>query len=279
MRRTMRSHTRRMSEIRVNGVSLYYEEHGPGSRSCASTAPGARPPSGATRPSSWRRAAARSSTTGAGSPAASGPSRSSRTCTQHADDAAALIDALAAAPAIVIGRSHGGEIAVDLALRYPDRVRALALLEGGGIRAERGVRRGGRQSSRGAWSRGRDRRGHRRRDDVPRRARGCRLGGLPDPVKQIFVANGPAIVAEFRGGSLDVDAEQLAAIDRPTLLVAGEGLAAGVRGGDRRSWPGDARGAGRVGRGRSPDRPRAPRRARVRRRGSRSRTRWDAVAR
>jgi pimeloyl-ACP methyl ester carboxylesterase len=53
---------------------------------------------------------------------------------EHADDAAALIDALAAAPAIVIGRSYGGEIAVDLALRYPDRVRALALLEGGGCR-------------------------------------------------------------------------------------------------------------------------------------------------
>jgi pimeloyl-ACP methyl ester carboxylesterase len=51
----------------------------------------------------------------------------------HADDAAALIDGLAAAPAIVIGRSAGGEIAVDLALRHPDRVRALALLEGGGL--------------------------------------------------------------------------------------------------------------------------------------------------
>ena len=30
----------------------------------------------------------------------------------------------------MIGRSYGGAIAVDLALRYPDRVRALALLEG-----------------------------------------------------------------------------------------------------------------------------------------------------
>jgi pimeloyl-ACP methyl ester carboxylesterase len=29
----------------------------------------------------------------------------------------------------VIGRSYGGETAIDLALRYPDRVRALALLE------------------------------------------------------------------------------------------------------------------------------------------------------
>jgi pimeloyl-ACP methyl ester carboxylesterase len=37
---------------------------------------------------------------------------------EQSDDAAALIDALAAAPAIVIGRSYGGAIALDLALRY-----------------------------------------------------------------------------------------------------------------------------------------------------------------
>ena len=46
--------------------------------------------------------------------------------------------------------------------------------------------------------------------------------GLPMPVKQLFTANGPAIVAEFRGGALDVSTEQLGSIDRPTLLVAGE---------------------------------------------------------
>jgi esterase len=49
---------------------------------------------------------------------------------QHTDDAAALIEALEAAPAVVIGRSYGGNVALELALRYPDRVRALALLEG-----------------------------------------------------------------------------------------------------------------------------------------------------
>lgn len=48
---------------------------------------------------------------------------------EHADDAAALLDAHAAMPAIVIGRSYGGTVATDLALRYADRVRALALLE------------------------------------------------------------------------------------------------------------------------------------------------------
>jgi esterase len=37
---------------------------------------------------------------------------------EQADDAATLIDALEAAPAIVIGRSYGGETAIDLALRY-----------------------------------------------------------------------------------------------------------------------------------------------------------------
>jgi esterase len=49
---------------------------------------------------------------------------------EQADDAAALVEALSAAPAIMIGRSYGGAITVDLALRYPELVRALALLEG-----------------------------------------------------------------------------------------------------------------------------------------------------
>lgn len=39
-------------------------------------------------------------------------------------------------------------------------------------------------------------------------------------MKQVFIANGPAIVAEFRGGPLDVTAEQLGTIAQPTLLVA-----------------------------------------------------------
>jgi pimeloyl-ACP methyl ester carboxylesterase len=52
------------------------------------------------------------------------------TVAEQADDAAALLDALVDAPAVVIGRSYGGAVAVDLALRYPDHVRALVLLEG-----------------------------------------------------------------------------------------------------------------------------------------------------
>ena len=44
---------------------------------------------------------------------------------------------------------------------------------------------------------------------------------LPEPLRAMFAANGPAIVAEERGGLLDVTVEQLAAIAVPTLAVAG----------------------------------------------------------
>ena len=42
---------------------------------------------------------------------------------------AELIEALAAAPAVVIGRSYGRHDGADLAIRYPELVRALVLLE------------------------------------------------------------------------------------------------------------------------------------------------------
>lgn len=51
---------------------------------------------------------------------------------EQADDAAELLLKLGAVPAIVIGRSYGGEVALNLAWRYPDRIRALVLLDGGG---------------------------------------------------------------------------------------------------------------------------------------------------
>jgi hypothetical protein len=44
--------------------------------------------------------------------------------------------------------------------------------------------------------------------------------GLLDEAKEIFRGNGPAIVAELRGGYPDVTFEQLGTIDIPTLLVA-----------------------------------------------------------
>src|SRR5688500_7530471 len=47
----------------------------------------------------------------------------------HGDDAAALIEALRIAPAVVIGYSGGTVVALDLALRRPELVSRLVLLD------------------------------------------------------------------------------------------------------------------------------------------------------
>lgn len=54
------------------------------------------------------------------------PVRSIRT---HTEDVAALLDALRTAPSVVIGTSIGATIAIDLALRRPDLVRAVVAHE------------------------------------------------------------------------------------------------------------------------------------------------------
>jgi pimeloyl-ACP methyl ester carboxylesterase len=48
---------------------------------------------------------------------------------EHARDAAALLNALDASPATIVGWSGGGVIALDLAASFPDRVAALVLAE------------------------------------------------------------------------------------------------------------------------------------------------------
>ena len=217
-----RSHTHPMSEIRVNGMSLYYEEHGSGEPILCIHGTGSSS-------ALWVDAAAELATRGRTIVYdRRGFGRSERlepyvtNVHQHADDAAALIDALAAAPAIVIGRSHGGEVAVDLALRYPDRVRALALLEGGGFSLSEAFMRWHAQLGEQVFAAA--------EVDVSTVAETMFrsvLGdagweGMPEPVKQVFTANGAAIVAEFRGGPLAVSAEQLGTIVQPTLLVAGK---------------------------------------------------------
>ena len=91
---------------------------------------------------------------------------------EHADDAAALLDALAPAPAVVVGRSFGGWVATELALRHPGRVRALVLLEPDAPGALAGGRRVGRLRSPAACAGGGGRRGRRRRRGADRRGRG-----------------------------------------------------------------------------------------------------------
>jgi pimeloyl-ACP methyl ester carboxylesterase len=48
---------------------------------------------------------------------------------QPGDDAIAVVDQLGAAPAVALGHSIGATIALDAAVRYPDRFSALVLLE------------------------------------------------------------------------------------------------------------------------------------------------------
>ena len=208
-----------MSEIRVNGVSLYYEEHGTGTPILCIHGTGSST-------ALWSRPAGELATHGRtvvydrrGFGRSERPQPFVCGVHQHADDAAALIEALDLAPAVVIGRSPGGEIAVDLALRYPDRVRALALLEGGGMSlspefdrwreelltpvfavAEQDAAKVGETFLRGVlgdegWQ------------------------SLPDEVRQVFVANSPAILAEEKGAQLEVTEAELGTIDRPVLVV------------------------------------------------------------
>lgn len=50
---------------------------------------------------------------------------------QHADDMVAVLDALGLDQVHVIGMSMGGFVAVDLAHRYPERVKSIVLVDGG----------------------------------------------------------------------------------------------------------------------------------------------------
>jgi esterase len=142
---------------------------------------------------------------------------------EHADDAAALLEALDAAPAVVVGRSYGGTVAMDLAIRYPELVRAIAVLEGDAPRelapatadwidaAEAHVREAAERDGVGAV-------GEVLIEEIL--GEGVWLQ-LPEPMRRVLSENGEAILAELGGEWwLDADAEALAGLEQPALLVA-----------------------------------------------------------
>ena len=140
----------------------------------------------------------------------------------HTEDAASLLDALSATPAVVIGRSYGGETALDLARRFPNKVRALALLEPAILTND---------SEAMAWLERLRQKVLRAEANDPASVARVFLeevagdevwGSFPDELKDMFTDNGPAILAELRGQGLELKDEELAEIGQPTMIVSAE---------------------------------------------------------
>jgi pimeloyl-ACP methyl ester carboxylesterase len=142
------------------------------------------------------------------------------------EDAAGLLRALGVAPAVVVGRSTGGLVALALAMAHPDAVTALVLLEPAVPWLHPEAR---------AWA---DRLRQvvldcppeRVAETVIRDALGDELWeSLPADLQALFAATSPAVLAETRGRGLDLSDEpfalgpdELAAVATPTLLVTAE---------------------------------------------------------
>jgi pimeloyl-ACP methyl ester carboxylesterase len=148
---------------------------------------------------------------------------------RHVADAAALLDELDAAPAIVIGRSTGGQIALEFALTHPDLVRALVLLEPAVFTIAPEAE---------AWADAlRDRTLAVAAEDPQLAAESIvrdALGddtwdSLPVELTAMFAATSPGVLAEIRGAGLDLSArprryteEELATVAMPVLVVGAE---------------------------------------------------------
>ena len=212
-----------MAEVEVSGIRIYYEEHGEGEPILCIHG-------GGSTALMWEDAVQELAQLGRviaydrrGCTRSERPEPyESTTVAEQADDAAALLRALSAGPAIVIGRSYGGAVAVDLALRHPERVRALALLEGDAL---------GLSPSGLEWTR--DLRDHLRRvaaedgvDAVYEALFEKVIGegtwsALPEEVREVLGANGPPLLAELAYVEEEMPgAAEFARIQQPALLVA-----------------------------------------------------------
>jgi esterase len=211
-----------VAEVTVNGIRLYYEERGTGTPILGLHGAGSSAVF-------WEGAAEELARLGRVIIYdRRGCSRSERpepyevtSVREHANDARELLRALDAEPAVLIGRSYGGTVALELALRHPESVRALALLEAGPmglspeydewfealaatlerVVVERGVDAVGETMLRevlGAWEE------------------------LPEAFRDVFTANSPGLLAEIRGGERLTDNSGLGGLETPTLIVAAD---------------------------------------------------------
>jgi esterase len=220
-----------MAEARVNGIRLYYEERGRGTPILCIHG-------GGSTALAWSGYVEELSRLGRiitydrrGCHRSERPERYLTTIvSEHADDSAALLEVLDAVPAVVIGRSLGGEIAVDLALRQPDHVVALVLLEPGIFTLDPDAEQ---------WGRMLQTRFHDvlERDGMDAGAESffrmvlsdAGWDALPAGLRQIFVANGPAVLAEMDGEWFRPDEAALALVHQPCLIVSAEESAPAFR--------------------------------------------------
>jgi pimeloyl-ACP methyl ester carboxylesterase len=145
---------------------------------------------------------------------------------RHAEDAATLLCGLGADPAVVLGWSVGGVIALELAIARPDLVRALVLVEPP-LHAKRSFNpplvamvvraqllrrlRGERAAARAFldWA-------YRTRSGTGG------IGTLPAAVQQANLANAAAIMADLDAGTgEELTAQRLAGIRCPVTCVVG----------------------------------------------------------
>jgi pimeloyl-ACP methyl ester carboxylesterase len=204
--------------VLVNGVQLYYEERGHGTPILGLHGAGSSAVF-------WEDASERLSQLGRaivydrrGSNRSERPDPYETTSVrEHADDALALLQALDAEPAILVGRSYGGTVALDLAIRCPESVHGLALLEAGpmGFSLEYDlwfealaaklesvdVDAVGETALRevfGAWEE------------------------LPQVWRDVFTTNGPALLAEVRGEERLGGDTRVDELGVPTLVVTAD---------------------------------------------------------
>jgi pimeloyl-ACP methyl ester carboxylesterase len=201
----------------VNSVELYYEERGSGTPILGIHGAGSSAVF-------WEDAAERLSALGRvitydrrGSNRSERPNPyETTTVREQADDALALIRALDTEPAVLIGRSYGGTVALDVALRHPGSVLGLAMLEAGPM---------GLSADYDAWFTSLRARLEAVEVDAVGETVVREIFGaweeLPQMWRDVFTTNGPALLAELRGEER-TDNLRLGELRVPALVVTAD---------------------------------------------------------